>query len=108
PGVTANPIRQRRWTIHSRLLLILSVALVCVAALLGTITLTSRSYSPFSTSPVSSANEADLDQRLTQAATAALGDRRGTIIVMDPQTGRVRAVVNPEIAFAENLPPGST
>jgi stage II sporulation protein D len=27
---------------------------------------------------------------------------------MDPQTGRVRAVVNPEIAFEANLPPGST
>ena len=27
---------------------------------------------------------------------------------MDPQTGRVRAVVNPTVAFGENLPPGST
>jgi SpoIID/LytB domain protein len=107
PGVTTNAVRQRRWTNHSRLLL-LSVATICVAALLGTITLTSRSHSPFSASSVASANESDLDQRLAQAATAALGDRRGTIIVMDPQTGRVRAVVNPEIAFAENLPPGST
>src|ERR1051325_3627721 len=49
-----------------------------------------------------------IDARLQQAATRALGDRRGTIIVMDPQTGRVRAVVNPELAFAESLPPGST
>jgi len=107
PGVTANAIRQRTWTSPSRLLL-LSVATICVAALLGTITLTSSSHSPFSASSLESANEADLDRRLAQAATAALGDRRGTIIVMDPQTGRVRAVVNPEIAFAENLPPGST
>src|SRR6266508_3936845 len=30
------------------------------------------------------------------------------VIVMDPQTGRIRAVVNPELAFEENLPPGST
>jgi stage II sporulation protein D len=49
-----------------------------------------------------------IDARLQQAATRALGDRRGTIIVMDPQTGRVRAVVNPDLAFAENLPSGST
>src|ERR1043166_1634447 len=48
-----------------------------------------------------------IDQRLQRAATQALGDRRGTVIVMDPQTGRVRAVVNPEIAFAENYPLGS-
>ena len=49
-----------------------------------------------------------IDQRLQQAATNALGDRRGTVIVMDPQTGRVLAVVNPRLAFEESLPPGST
>ncbi len=49
-----------------------------------------------------------MDQRLQQAATSALADTRGTIIVIDPQTGRVRAVVNPEMAFGESLPPGST
>jgi stage II sporulation protein D len=53
-------------------------------------------------------SEVELDQRLQQAATSALGDARGTIIVIDPQTGRVRAVVNPEMAFGESLPPGST
>lgn len=106
-GVTPKVIRQRSWTNFTRSIL-LSVATVCVVASLGTITLTSRGYSPFSRSSVESADEDDLDQRLARAATAALGDRRGTVIVMDPQTGRVRAVVNPEIAFAENLPPGST
>lgn len=49
-----------------------------------------------------------LDQRLLWAATLALGDRRGAIIVMDPQTGRVRAVVNSELAFKQSFPPGST
>src|SRR5258708_36954211 len=49
----------------------------------------------FSKSP--NANYADDDdRRLRQAATAALGERRGTVIVMDPQTGRVRAVINPK------------
>ena len=52
--------------------------------------------------------EQSLDLNLQHAATAALGDRRGTVIVMDPQTGRVRAVVNPTLAFEEDLPPGST
>ncbi len=62
-------------------------------------------------SPHASAVTADdnqLDQRLQQAATVALGDRRGAIIVMDPQTGRLRAVINSELAFQESFPPGST
>ncbi len=45
---------------------------------------------------------------LQQAATEALGQREGAIIVMDPQTGRVRAVVNPRVAFSEAVMPGST
>jgi stage II sporulation protein D len=52
--------------------------------------------------------DSQLDQRLQQAATLALGDRRGAIIVMDPQTGRIRAVVNSQLAFQESFPPGST
>jgi stage II sporulation protein D len=55
-----------------------------------------------------SLSEVEFDQRLQQAAVSALADARGTIIVMDPQTGRVRAVVNPDMAFGESLPPGST
>ena len=50
----------------------------------------------------------DIDARLQRAATNALGSRRGTVIVMDPQTGRIRALVNSEVAFSENLRPGST
>jgi len=45
----------------------------------------------------------NIDQRLQHAATLALGERRGAVIVMDPQTGRIRAVVNPQLAFAEKL-----
>lgn len=64
---------------------------------------------PFSFhSPAANANSADdLDQRLQRAATLALGDRRGSIIVMDPQTGRIRALVNAEIAFEKTFPLGS-
>jgi stage II sporulation protein D len=63
------------------------------------------------TSPNASAiptDDSQLDQRLQQAATLALGDRRGAILVMDPQTGRIRAVVNSQLAFQESFPPGST
>jgi stage II sporulation protein D len=65
-----------------------------------------RHFSSASSSELINAD--NLDQRLQRAATLALGDRRGAVIVMDPQTGRLRAVVNPELAFEENLPPGST
>ena len=54
------------------------------------------------------ASEDEIDAALQQAATAALGQREGAIIVMDPQTGRVRAVVNPKVAFSEAVMPGST
>ena len=45
---------------------------------------------------------------LQEAATAALGQREGTIIVMDAQSGRLRALVNSKTAFTEAAMPGST
>ncbi len=50
----------------------------------------------------------EIDHRLQQAASSALGDRKGTVIIMDPDTGRIRAVVNPKLAFEETFRPGST
>jgi stage II sporulation protein D len=41
-------------------------------------------------------------------AAAALGDREGTIVVIDPQTARILAAVNRELAFERAFPPGST
>src|SRR5207247_3696653 len=51
---------------------------------------------------------AELDQALARAATEALGDLEGAVLVMDPHTGRLRAVVNPRLAFEQAYPPGST
>lgn len=53
------------------------------------------------------ASDEEMDAALQQAATAALGTRDGSIIVLDPQTGRVRAIVNARVAFEEAMPPGS-
>jgi len=50
----------------------------------------------------------DDDARIYAAGANALGKRDGAIVVLDPQTGRVRAVVNPELAFESAFPPGST
>ncbi|HEU4873736.1 MAG TPA: penicillin-binding transpeptidase domain-containing protein, partial [Pyrinomonadaceae bacterium] len=55
----------------------------------------------------SNRNEAEIDRVLQEAAASALANRDGTIIVMDAQTGRVRAMVNPKLAYAQALMPGS-
>ena len=60
------------------------------------------------TSDTSRSNDAEIDAALQGAATAALANRDGTIIVMDAQTGRVRAIVNPHLAYAQALMPGSS
>src|SRR6185369_2191298 len=41
-------------------------------------------------------------------AAAVLGTREGAIVLLDPQTGRIRAAVNPDLAFKSAFPPGST
>jgi SpoIID/LytB domain protein len=51
--------------------------------------------------------ETELDEELKRAATEALGDREGAVIVIDPKTGRLRVVVNPRLAFEQAFPPGS-
>jgi SpoIID/LytB domain protein len=55
----------------------------------------------------SSRNEAELDSELQSAAMEALGQREGAVIVLDAQTGRVRALVNPDVAYRQAQMPGS-
>jgi SpoIID/LytB domain protein len=63
------------------------------------------------TTPVEAAqsniNEDEVDAAIARAAKAALGEREGTVVVMDAQNGRLRAVINPHIAFEQAFPPGS-
>ena len=59
--------------------------------------------------PPLSSNQFNLtDDQWQSAAEAAMTDREGALIVIDPQSGRLRAVVNPRIAFSQAYPPGST
>jgi len=51
--------------------------------------------------------ESHLDTVLQTAAVRALGDQEGVVLAMDPHTGRIRAVVNPRLAFEQSFPPGS-
>lgn len=62
----------------------------------------------FNTSDNSSRDEAEIDSTLQEAATVALGQREGTIVIMDAQTGRVRASVNLAGAYTQAVMPGST
>ncbi|HYL98491.1 MAG TPA: SpoIID/LytB domain-containing protein [Blastocatellia bacterium] len=52
-------------------------------------------------------NISRVDRSLHEAAEKALGEREGTVLVMDPRTGRLIAVVNPRLAFEQAFPPGS-
>ena len=47
------------------------------------------------------------DEAIQRAAASALGESEGTIIVMNPRDGRIRAVINPRLAFEQAFPPGS-
>jgi stage II sporulation protein D len=59
------------------------------------------------TGNTSDRDEAEIDAALQEAASSALANREGTIIVMDARTGRVRAIVNPQLAYTQALMPGS-
>ncbi|HJR08034.1 MAG TPA: SpoIID/LytB domain-containing protein [Pyrinomonadaceae bacterium] len=52
-------------------------------------------------------SESEMDAGLQRAAEGALGTREGAIIVMDAQTGRVRAAVNQNVSEEAAYPPGS-
>ncbi|HVF68334.1 MAG TPA: penicillin-binding transpeptidase domain-containing protein, partial [Pyrinomonadaceae bacterium] len=52
-------------------------------------------------------SEDGVDEVLQRAAQSGLGAREGVVLVMDAQTGRVRAAVNLRAAFEEATPPGS-
>jgi stage II sporulation protein D len=47
------------------------------------------------------------DEVLRRAAQSALGGREGAVLVLDAQTGRVRALAGGRTAFEEATPPGS-
>jgi SpoIID/LytB domain protein len=86
----------------------LMLTCACAAILFLIIPLHNAGWAPFDSSRENARDETEIDAALQEAASIALGQREGTVIVMDPQTGRVRAIVNPQIAFTQALMPGST
>src|SRR5262245_38642387 len=57
--------------------------------------------------PAPALSEAELDVALQKIAEESLVERDGAVVVIDPQNGRLRAVVNPRLAFEQAFPPGS-
>ncbi len=91
-----------------RLKVILPVALV-VSVGVGFTLAPSRSIRDVPAEPGHrSETSSEQNTDLQAVAATALGTREGSIVVIDPQTGHIRAVVNPEIAFKTAFPPGST
>jgi stage II sporulation protein D len=84
------------------------IALIAACALLLTAHASCSSVSSETAGAPPALNEHDTDELLQRAATDALGTRDGTIIILDPQTGRIRAIANERTAYEETLPPGST
>jgi SpoIID/LytB domain protein len=80
----------------------------CAAILLFNIPPADMRWATFGSSTTNHRNEIETDQALQEAASAALDGRPGAIIVMDPQSGRVRAIVNQQLLFNQPLMPGST
>src|SRR5437870_10244583 len=85
----------------------LLLASMCAAVLLLNVPVPRGDFFANWSDQNSNRNDAEVDAALQQAADAALAGRDGTIIVMDAQTGRVRAIVNAEGAYAQALMPGS-
>ena len=107
PAFSLPKYKLRGKRLNSARLPLVAVVALGITFLAGGFAFRVARHSSLSASGAAAANAELLDQRLQRAATLALGDRRGAVIVMDPQTGRIRAIVNPEIAFQEDFPLGS-
>jgi SpoIID/LytB domain protein len=87
-----------------------AMLLTCTCAVIVLVNVPSRKWTlpSLNWSNSTAANEAEIDSTLQQAAEDALGQHEGSIIIMDAQTGRVRAAVNPEGAYKQAMMPGSS
>ncbi len=69
-------------------------------------------YNPWKEPTYADSTEGDLiagdDSAVRNAAIEALGPLNGSVVVADPQTGRILTVVNQQVAFRESYTPCST
>lgn len=85
-----------------------TLVMTCAALLTMLSVLSSGLHHGFTITGQSVTSEENIDAGLQSAAVLALGKHDGTVIVMDLQTGRIRAIVNPQVASEEAYAPGST
>ncbi|HET6975552.1 MAG TPA: SpoIID/LytB domain-containing protein [Pyrinomonadaceae bacterium] len=102
PGLAVRQVN-RMTRVHAMLL-----SFAGAAILLLTFFSSPTKQIAFNWAGTSEGNEGEIDAALQEAANSALANRDGTIIVMDARTGRIRAIANPELAYAQVLMPGST
>jgi stage II sporulation protein D len=93
------------WSRRSQMLILLCG---CLSLSIFAVSQRLKWWSIYPTTAAPAASDDQVDAALQTAATNALGTADGAIIVLDPQTGRIRAVVNQGLAFGQTFAPGST
>src|SRR4051812_7035981 len=93
---------------HPSSFLVHPLVMACAALLMLLLFLTGGGQREAAQEAASATSVDEMDAALQRAAKLALGEREGTVIVLDAQTGRVRAIVNPRMAAEEAFAPGST
>jgi len=106
--LTTGLAHPRRWPTFVRLLLLGAGAILVTTLALALASSQGSGLFATVSAWLKEDNEDRVDQRLQVAAANALGDRNGSVIIMDPQTGRIRAIVNSKLAFEQAFRPGST
>src|ERR1043165_2703089 len=101
-GPVMSPLKH-----NPRKLLLCTLTLTLLSALLSACARTEQPAEAKKDKPQprARATPTEIDRGLARAAAEALGDREGAVLVMDPHTGRVRAVVNPRLAYEQAFPP---
>jgi SpoIID/LytB domain protein len=109
PMLTGQNIIPRRFILRPRSRLFLPlIACACAAAMAASFSQREMKDKRHAPETYAAHNDKEIDLALERAARAALGSQDGTVIVMDAQSGRVQAVINPQVAFAQAYAPGST
>lgn len=85
------------------ILLLISLATACSSTTRSINTNSSQQLA----SPQNQPSEIQIDNELQRFVSETMVDNEGTVILLDPQQGRIRAIFNPRLAVEQAFPPGS-
>jgi stage II sporulation protein D len=106
--LTGQAIIPRRFFLRLRTrLLLVPLVCACAAALTASFPLWELKDKRHAAETYAARDEDEIDAALERAARTAIGSQEGTVVVMDAQSGRLRSVINPQVAFAQAYAPGS-